>query len=329
MHTPSTEFELSPRDHLERAIAALQQGQESKARKHVLAIQRLNPGDSVAKSLLMQIDDPPVSYFGRKFFNYKTRSGDSLSDISLKFLNDRFMFYGLAKYNRINDPRKLRVGQVLRIPGNRPPRVVAENRGNHFYRKAKSYFDQGRYPDVIALLDSRDARKYRDEQSTDLLVVAYSEQAKVYLEKADLIKAETVLEEAIRIQPNNKKINASLKKIRAKLNVGKIWEKADQEIQSGNLTQAYIHLRQVLDLDPHHELAKKQFTKIRPLVIDTAYRECMMAYKRHEFEEAVNLCGKVLSIEPDHELAKLHKARAEEILDKLKTMGNNSRSQVD
>lgn len=101
------------------AINALQGGDASGARTELeLALCR-EPENKTALSLLQQIDQPAEALFGSEWAEYTVQPGDTLSKISEKFLGDPLLFYGLARYNRIENPSLLKAGQVVRVPKSR------------------------------------------------------------------------------------------------------------------------------------------------------------------------------------------------------------------
>lgn len=58
---------------------------------------------------------------------HKTMAGDNLSKIALHYYNDTNLSKQIAVYNKINDPDKINVGQVIRIPPNLYTFAKSEN----------------------------------------------------------------------------------------------------------------------------------------------------------------------------------------------------------
>lgn len=333
--SPATTTQVGPYEHLQKAVALLQVGQEIAAKEHLHAILKVNPNDPIAKNLMMQIDEPASNYFGPKSFQYKTRPGDTLSSISQKFLSDRMKFYGLAKYNNLSDPSRLRVGQTIRIPGESQQREThtvpdSSEPGNTFsggtnsergkvderiYKQAKRLFDKGAYAETIDFIQDS---KIKSDKLKELLLASYAEQTRLYLKKEEFVNARQTIELGMKLNPRDERLHELSAKVALESDSKRHWERANDSIKKGDLSQAYVSLREVLKREPEHTGALTEIKKIKSEVIDGAYKECIFAFQRKEFNEAVKLCDKVLGIEPDHELAKLHRARAEEILDKIK-----------
>lgn len=105
---------------LKNAIILLKQGNTRRAKKYLNAILNADSEHDDAKSLLKQIKTSAKKYFGKKHFKYRVQKGDSLSSIAKKYLKDPLKFYALARYNRIKNPSKLKLGMLIKIPGEPP-----------------------------------------------------------------------------------------------------------------------------------------------------------------------------------------------------------------
>jgi hypothetical protein len=99
----------------------LQNGEEAAAKSTLERTLQLDPTNEIARKLMDQIKADPQQELGSVFFRYTVRPEDSLSKLAQRFLNDRYRFYILAKYNDLRIPNKLEVGQVIKIPGREPP----------------------------------------------------------------------------------------------------------------------------------------------------------------------------------------------------------------
>jgi hypothetical protein len=115
---------LSQRDRLKRALTLLGNGEEGQARAEIAVYLVEDPDSDTAKGLLDQIDRDPRDLLGYQSFSYTLRSGETLSVIAERYLNDRYKFWALAKYNNISNPAGVSVGQAILIPG-MPRTVVA------------------------------------------------------------------------------------------------------------------------------------------------------------------------------------------------------------
>lgn len=110
----------SARDHVLEAMRLLDKGDPETAWIELTAALKQEPDNETATSLLRQMDTDPEEMLGKEHFSYTTQSGDTLSRLAKKFLNDERKFYVLARYNGIRVPGDLAAGQVVKIPGKRP-----------------------------------------------------------------------------------------------------------------------------------------------------------------------------------------------------------------
>jgi tetratricopeptide (TPR) repeat protein len=103
-----------------KALQMLEQGDYENARNQLSWALQEKPGLQIADNLIQQIDADPIDYLGVKNFYYKVESGDSLSIIAGKFLEDPMKFVILARYNKLENPSKLAPGDRIRVPGKMP-----------------------------------------------------------------------------------------------------------------------------------------------------------------------------------------------------------------
>lgn len=107
------------REEVRDAIALLNQGNPTEARRRLLRALRRQE-DSVARSLISQIDGDPRQLLGAEHYSYTLREGETLSTIAGRALGNPMLFYSLARYNSIAVPSSVRPGQVILVPGRRP-----------------------------------------------------------------------------------------------------------------------------------------------------------------------------------------------------------------
>jgi tetratricopeptide (TPR) repeat protein len=98
------------------AEAALQDGQEDRARADLQRALAADPGHKLGQLLMQQITDDPVVRLGKESSPYTLRPNDSLSKLARTCLGDVHLFYILARYNDIKVPSRVAEGQVVRIP---------------------------------------------------------------------------------------------------------------------------------------------------------------------------------------------------------------------
>jgi predicted Zn-dependent protease len=102
---------------LDRALAALNQGDEAEARKQIGLLLKANPADASALVLQESLDRDPVELLGPKSFPYTVQPGETMMSVAEKLLGNKLKFYQLARYNGVKVPDSLTAGTVLKIPG--------------------------------------------------------------------------------------------------------------------------------------------------------------------------------------------------------------------
>lgn len=107
---------LSDKERFREVLYLLEEGEPEHARVELLLYLQSQPGSDVGRDLLRQIDLPADEYFPPQYREIELTSGWSLSSVSQHYLGSVFKFHALAKYNGIAEPRKLTVGQAIRVP---------------------------------------------------------------------------------------------------------------------------------------------------------------------------------------------------------------------
>jgi len=119
----ASKVQASPGGEVDAIVVLLERGDAKGAKKKLKAgLKRapLNPS-------LMLLDDSigknPQELLGTESYRYTVRPGDTMASLSQRFLGNRLKFYELSRYNGIDNPSSLAVGQIINIPG-RPAPVV-------------------------------------------------------------------------------------------------------------------------------------------------------------------------------------------------------------
>lgn len=310
---------LSAREHIQNAVTALQYGQEANAKLDLEAALRQEPENKTAKSLMSQIQADPVQYFGgQESFSYTVQSGDSLSTIARRFLDDPLKFHILAKFGGISDPSHLEPGQTIRIPGKKPPEVQATPSVEDLrVQQAKRFYDTAKYQDAIELLESGGVES---GEARDLLVLSYIKYADELAQKANLLEAQNILEKAVSIQPANDKLKKQLKLVERQREAARLYKTGVDAVAAGDTPKALDAFNAVLKLDPTHEGAKRQIVSMKMDAVESMHKDAMTEYRKQNLDKAIDLWDRVLALEASHELAKLYRARAVELKTKLEKL---------
>ena len=105
------------------SVLQLQAGETANGKRLLEQALALDPNNELARLMMRQLTADPVAELGTTNFSYTIQRDDTLAKLAQRFLNDRHLFYILARYNDISHPNRIQLGQVIKIPG-KAPRVV-------------------------------------------------------------------------------------------------------------------------------------------------------------------------------------------------------------
>jgi tetratricopeptide (TPR) repeat protein len=123
------ELGLAPKERYLKSISLLEVGEAGQAKAELLEYLEAEPGGRYtnrSKDLLEQIDTDPQVLLGTEYFIYKMKSGDSLSSVAKQYLGGALKFYALARYNELDNPSQIKVGQVIKVPGEQQIAAIPE-----------------------------------------------------------------------------------------------------------------------------------------------------------------------------------------------------------
>ena len=114
---------LAARERFQLAISQLQQGDSIHAAVELKAYLAEVPNSMPAKTMLAQIETPLDVLYPADSFTVQLGRDETLSSLSGVYLGDVLGFYGLARYNNIENPSRVVAGQNVKIP--RTPQTLA------------------------------------------------------------------------------------------------------------------------------------------------------------------------------------------------------------
>ena len=305
---------LTPRERLRKSIALLEQGEAEHARVELEAYRLAVPKSRVADHLLWQIDADPLAHFGDTNFDYTLRPGDSLSIVARDYLGDRLSFYILARYNGLEKPGQVKVGQTIKVPGVQPKAAVAlpksepkpktapptqEDEAEKALRepaakKAAALPSVNPSSDsaVIAETAAASAERIQEQRLSDLYIDA--DRLSSAGRYADAIN---VLEEGLLEFSEDPKI----KRIAA-LNYASY---AEQLEASGQVREAQGALRRAVFLAPSNQtMAQKLRSLDRAMAAEQSYRSGVDALAAGRQVDAYTAFTRTLELGPQHQEAK-------------------------
>ena len=320
--------QISVSNRLKRAIQYLQNGNNDEARRDLEIIITQHPNHRVAKDLINQMDMDPKEYLGTEHFLYTSQPKDSLSVIAERFLGDSLQFIILSRYNQIENPSRLTVGDTLKIPGKRSlalpeekaPKLPVQMPGEPSkYALAKKHYDAQNYRDAITTLE-KEQEKDITEEARNLLLLSYSAQADKLAAQKQLKSARVLLEKAQALDPSNDQIAMQLASLDDMLLADRFYKQGMAYTASGELDKAYDSFSQALVYEPDHAMASKGLKKTRQTLVTRYHKEAMSLYRRHNLDKAIEIWDKVLVLDPQYEPAMIYRTRALELQEKLKNL---------
>ena len=102
---------LAARERFQLAINQLQQGDATHAAVELKAYLAEVPNSAPAKNMLTQIETPIEMLYPLENFTVQLGRDETLSSLSGLYLGDVLGFYGLARYNNIENPSRVVAGQ--------------------------------------------------------------------------------------------------------------------------------------------------------------------------------------------------------------------------
>jgi LysM domain len=108
---------LTQKERMVRAILALEQSDPATARAELKVYLAKAPKSRLGRSLLDQIERQPQTLLGPVSFPHVVEQGESWSSLAERFLDDRYRFWALARYNGEASPARLIEGSTIFIPG--------------------------------------------------------------------------------------------------------------------------------------------------------------------------------------------------------------------
>lgn len=323
-------------DSIGQAMTLLQNGEEKRAEEMLAGILADNPEDATARLLLAQIRQPPEELLGESFEVIEVQSGDSLSAIAGRTIENELLFYSLARLNDIDVPRLLRAGQRIRVPSApedefenvqalEPPaseESPADEGNAELGTTAASLIERERYNQAYALLLSAARAGKLREADRPLLAQSAVALARAACREDDPARARKLLDQALPwlgVEAESSEFVRQREHVEARLALGR----AEQSLARGAHADAFDALLIARDLDEGlRETHRQRLERLEVALGDHYHGSALTAWRDQQVDRAVELWDRVLRINPEFEPAIRYLERARRAQRELRSLEN-------
>jgi tetratricopeptide (TPR) repeat protein len=191
--------------------------------------------------------------------------------------------------------------------------------------KIQHLVETGQYEQAIAMLETSLARDSNDEAARELLVAAGAEYAGTLQEQGKLLDAQQVLQKILSFDPENREIDEQLAAVEKMIEIERSYDDALRALENEEIEEAYVLLKQVLELDPSHSDANQKMIAIKSVLVEDYSRRAMTSFRGQDLQGAVAYWDRVLEVEPENEMAKIRRAEALGLIERLRILDTGSR----
>lgn len=336
--TPAVIYEATPgltvQQRFRQALQLLEAGNPGQAQAELLAYVDERPRSKIARDLLAQIDKT-AEYFPAESFQVVLESGESLSTLSKKYLGSVYKFYALARYNNIEVPRNTRIGQAIQIPLT-PEAIAAQQADSSIDEQddtnvAESSEATGAESDASSISDAADTVTQAANEAAPPApaTVGASEQFAQFVDAGEYEQAIAMLQDIPKLSAEGQQLAilaylSSADELEAAAdNAGAAnhFVSAAELLQTtGESDRALDAYRSAVNLSPADVVAADKYASLRKELANKYHREASMAFRAQELDTAISIWDRVLEIDENHANAKVYRAQALELKDRLSSL---------
>ncbi len=311
---------IAARERFQVAVNALQQGDSARAAVELKAYLVEVPNSAPARNLLTQIETPLDMLFPAESFNVQLGQNETLSSLSGIYLGDVLGFYGLARYNGIENPSRVTAGQTIRIP--RTPATLAAQMARASAPAAQASLTPTPPPAVIPPPAPPPARPAlpRDPWASIRENVAAgrydaairdAETSRVMPDRTQAVVLASAYAGNAKATRTTNAMQAAAQALRA----GQLY------LETANRPQDAIEpLELAVMLAPMDNRAQILLTTAKTRTTETYYRTGVAAFQRQDLDGAIAAFDKALAVDPNHKNAQLQRAQAVELKQNLQRL---------
>lgn len=320
---------IAARERFQLAINSLQQGDSQRAAVELRAYLAEVPNSTPARNLLTQIETPLEMLYPAENFTVQLQANETLSSLSGIYLGDVLAFYGLARYNMIENPSRVAAGQMIRIPRTAATLAAQANRASMASMQmplpppaampAPAAPAPAAPPPVVASAPPPPpAPPARPAPPRDPWV-SIRENVTAGRYDAAIKDAETA---QVRPNPAQAIVLASAYAGNARaIQMSNAMEAAAHAFRAGQLyletanrpQDAIAPLELAVMLAPMDNRAQMLLTTAKTRVSEAYYRDGVAAFQRQDLDGAIAAWDRALAVDPNHRNAQLNRAQAIEL----------------
>ncbi|WP_196139597.1 LysM peptidoglycan-binding domain-containing protein [Aliikangiella sp. G2MR2-5] len=303
---------------INRAIVLLEKGKNKEAEALIDEVLIFNPHHPGASKLKQQLKQDLKNIFGtNKTTKYQIQEGDSLGQIAQHWLGDSVYFVSLARFNKISNPSKLKVGSWIKIPLVKQGKSILKQRSRSSANigllkdyRSKKQFDQGLQKANSLFVIPEDMSRLLSEQK--LILKDYVASVESIDEMENMAAKVTKIAETSRNRAQRNIYQQFIKNV----NIQLFTRQAITYFERKYFFQSAEKLVSAKRLDKTVARDTKIF-RMQSLLINKLHEKAVILYRNHELDEALNYWEVILELNPEHALAKKYQQRTNTLLKKL------------
>ncbi|WP_018871669.1 tetratricopeptide repeat protein [Thioalkalivibrio sp. ALJ16] len=277
---------------IEDIIEDLQAGAYADAEQALDRLLEAQPDHPAARSLHRQLTVDPRQALGSAYSTHHVAAGETLAQLAREHLGDASQFVILARYNDLERPAHLLVGQALRIPERKmdtPGPGVEPVQPDPGESPAMAYRE--------AIEEALDAGHY--EQALTLTARARAE------------------------APGGAAAGGWLERLEREAEAG-YWEQTgDRARAEGAYEDALEAYARALQSDPERASVLEAQERLRVAQKEALHKEAIVRYRNQDLDKAIALWDQALKIDPEFEAARGYRLRAQELQRRLDALDNS------
>ena len=303
---------LTPQERLQAAVGHLNTGNEEQAAAELRAYIAEVPNAGQGNYLLRQIEAPIGELFPAESFVVQVAEGETLGSLASTYLGNVLGFYGLARYNEIDNPSLVSVGQSIHIPSTPEALAAHEARLAGIANPAEEAAEQA--PAATAAAAPPPAPAGSDDQWASIRAhvaarrfgeaVAEAEDSRLVPNAEQAVLLASAYDNNARAIRGTNQAQAAAHALRA----GELYLEAANRPE-----EAMNALILAAELSPGNAAAETMLATARTRAADIYYRNGVAAFQRQDLDGAIAAYDRVLLIDPNHQNAQVNRLQAIEL----------------